>query len=75
MAHAAKTQSIFLYDLGQSNPIKFAWFSGKHYLMESMIGEYSSYQAALCAYNLEGHMISHYADEKHKTTKYYLVIF
>lgn len=26
--------------------------------MESVIGEYSSYQAALCAHNLEGHMIA-----------------
>lgn len=31
--------------------------------MEPVIGEYSSYQAALCAYNLEGHMISLWASK------------
>lgn len=30
--------------------------------MESVIGEYSSYQAALCAYNLEGHVIALWAN-------------
>lgn len=30
--------------------------------MESVIGEYSSYQAALCAHNLEGHVIALWAN-------------
>lgn len=38
--------------------------------MESMIDEYPSYQAALCAHNLEGHMIALWANEAYGTTKY-----
>lgn len=33
--------------------------------MESVIGEYSSYQAALCAHNLEGHVVALWANTPH----------
>lgn len=32
--------------------------------MESVIGEYSSYQAALCAHNLEGHVVALWANTR-----------
>lgn len=36
----------------------FERFSGGRYLMESVIGQYPSDQAALCAHDLEGHVES-----------------
>lgn len=55
--------NAFLQDLGKA--FKSAWLSGGDYLMESVIGEYSSYQAALCAHNLEGHVVALWANTPH----------
>lgn len=40
------------------DPLKSPAVSRTHYLTEAVIGEESSYQAALCAHNLEGQVIA-----------------
>lgn len=41
-----------------ADPLKSPVVSRTHYLTEAVIGEYSSYQAALCAHDLEGQVIA-----------------